>query len=91
MRSCRTKTTGGEAARGKSVNLSPEERRALRRVAKRGRAGATAKEIGDSEDEGLSLGARLVQHKLVAVTRTNRFMLVKYVGTVVPGLISWDE
>jgi hypothetical protein len=91
MRSCGTKTTGGEPAQGKRVNLSPDERRALRRVAKHGRAGATAKEIGDSEDEGLAVGARLVRHKLVVVTRTNRFILVKYVGTVVPGPISWDE
>jgi hypothetical protein len=82
---------GGEAVRGKRVNLTPEERRALRRVAKHGRAGVTAKEIGGSEDEGMEVGARLTKHKLVAVTRTNRFMLVKYVGTVVPEPISWDE
>jgi hypothetical protein len=85
------KTTGGEGAQGKKVNLTPDEGRALRRVAKHGRAGATAREIDDSEDEGLEVGARLVKHKLVAVTRTNRFMLVKYVGTGVPGPISWDE
>jgi len=82
---------GGEVARGERVNLTPDERRALQRVAKHGRAGATAREIGDSEDEGLDVGVKLVKHKLVAVTRTNRFMLVKYVGTVVPGPISWDE
>jgi hypothetical protein len=92
MRSCETKADGGgEATRAKRIKLTRDERRALRRVAKCGKAGATAREIGGSEDEGLEAGARLVKHKLVAVTRTNRFMLVKYVGTVVPGPISWDE
>jgi hypothetical protein len=92
MRRCEMKADGGgEGARGKRVNLTRDERRALRRVAKRGKAGAAAREIGDGEDEGLEVGARLVKHKLVAVTRTNRFMLLKYVGTGVPGPISWDE
>jgi hypothetical protein len=92
MLSCGTKVGGGgDVARGKKANLTLDEKRALRRLAKRGRAGATAREIGDSEDEGLEVGARLVKHKLVAVTRTNKFMLVKYVGSVVPGPIRWDD
>jgi hypothetical protein len=71
--------------------LSKEERRGLLRLAKRGRAGATAREIGDSEATGLSVGASLVKHKLATVTRTNRFMLVKYVGKRVSGAIEWDD
>jgi hypothetical protein len=72
-------------------NLARDEKRALRRLAQRGRGGATAREIGDTEEEGLSVGARLVEFKLVTVTRTNRFVLVKYVGKSVSGPISWDE
>ena len=87
---CReTKSSGGDATGAKGVK--PDERRALRRLAKRGKAGAPAREIGDSEDEGLDVGARLVRLKKVAVTRTNRFVLVKYVGQCVPEPISWDE
>ena len=77
--------------RGREVNLTRDEKRALRCLAKRGRAGATAREIGDTEDGGLSMGARLVRLKLAVVTRTNRFVLVKYAGRSVPAPISWDE
>jgi hypothetical protein len=80
-----------EETRSKGLNHTRDERRALRRLAKRGRAGATAREIGDSEDEGLDVGARLVRLGRVAVTRTNRFVLVKYAGQSSPGPISWDE
>jgi hypothetical protein len=77
--------------RGSGVNLTLNEKRALRRLAKRGRAGATAREIGDTEEEGLSVGARLVRLKRAVVTRTNRFVLVKYAGQNVPGPIGWDD
>jgi hypothetical protein len=71
--------------------LSKEERRGLRRLAKRGRAGATAREIGDSEAAGLSVGASLVKHKLATVTRSNRFVLQKHAGNRVSGVIAWDD
>jgi hypothetical protein len=75
----------------KLSKLSKEERRGLRRLAKRGRAGATAREIGDGEAAGLSVGATLVKYELATVTRTNRFVLEKHAGKRVPGVIAWDD
>jgi hypothetical protein len=72
-------------------NLSKEERRGLQRLAKHGRAGATAREIGDNEAAGLSVGAALVRLKLATVTRTNRFVMSEHVGKRVPAAIAWDD
>lgn len=71
--------------------LSADERRALRRLAKRGRAGATARDIADSEAAGVPIGATLVRLGLAVVTRGNRFVLAKYAGKAVPGATVWDD
>jgi hypothetical protein len=70
--------------------LSRDEQRGLRRLRKRGRAGATALELGESERAGLQLGARLVKLGLATVTRTNRFLLTKHLRTSVPAAITWE-
>ena len=70
--------------------LSRDEQRGLRRLRKRGRAGATALELGESELAGLQLGARLVKLGLATVTRTNRFLLTKHLRTSVPAAIAWE-
>ena len=65
---------------GARYALSKTDRRALRRITKRGPFGATAKEIGfrRMENAGLATGARLMRLGLVVATRENNFVLKKY-------------
>jgi hypothetical protein len=70
--------------------LSRREQRWLRRLGKRGRAGATARELGGDEGTGLMVGSRLVKLGLATVTRNNRFMLTEHFGTTVPAVIAWE-
>ena len=65
---------------GPCCALNKTDRRALRRITKRGRFGANAKEIGHRRTEaaGLATGTRLMRLGLVAVTRENNFVLKKY-------------
>lgn len=69
---------------GARYALSKTDRRALRRITKRGRFGATAKEIGfrKMEAAGLATAMRLVRHGLVIATRENCFVLVKYASEI---------
>jgi hypothetical protein len=71
--------------------LTPSMVEVLRLLAKRGRAGATAKEIvaGD-EAAGLEIGVKLLSLKRVTVTRSNRFLLTKYADSI-PRPINWDD
>lgn len=71
---------GSEAGDGANFALSKSDRRALLQIRRRGRRGATAKEIGHRriEDAGLAIGARLMRLGLVVVTPSNRFVLKKY-------------
>ena len=71
--------------------LNADERRGLRRLAKRGRAGGTVRELANSEAAGVPIGATLVRLGLAVVTRDNRFVLAKYAGKAVPGAIAWDD
>jgi hypothetical protein len=71
--------------------IGPDEQFALLVLAKRGRAGAAAREIANGEGAGLRIGAALVRHGLAEVTRDNRFMLARYAGKSVPKVIRWDD
>jgi len=55
---------------------------ALRKITRRGRAGATAKEINPDESAGLALAAQLVRRKLIVATAGNRFILTKYAAAI---------
>ena len=70
---------------------SKDERRALRRLVKRGRAGLTARELADNEAAGMLAGITLVWHGLAVVTRGNRFMAPQHAGKAVPDAIIWDD
>jgi hypothetical protein len=72
-------------------HLGADQRRALRQIQKRGRAGASAREIGETEAVGLRIGAKLVSLKLASVTRTNRFILPKWADVAVPPSITQDD
>jgi hypothetical protein len=65
---------------GANFALSKTDRRALRQISRRGRAGATARQIGyrTMEAAGLATGLRLLRMGLVIVTPDNRFVLAKY-------------
>ena len=71
---------GREDGDGACCVLSKTDRRAMRRITKAGRTGASAKEIGfrRMENAGLATGARLMRLGLVVVTRENNFVLKKY-------------
>ena len=91
----RQRDDGDHYARSRLGRLSKQQRRAVRggteRLAKHGRAGATAQELGGgNEREGLRMGVWLVQLGLAVVTRTNRFVLMNYAGKRVPNIIEWD-
>jgi len=86
---------GREAGDGDGANhgLSKTDRRALRQIRRRGRAGATAKQIGyrKMEAAGLATGARLLRLGLVVVTSDNRFVLAKYAGEISANPFVADE
>ena len=76
----RQRSEAGGDGDGARCALSKSDRRALRRIGKKGRIGASAKEIGHRRMEaaGLATGTRLMRLGLVAVTRENNFVLKKY-------------
>jgi hypothetical protein len=97
--------TTSRRARGKTVErqetvemrggskhvLSKDQRRAMRRLRKHGRAGAMACELADSEAAGVPIGVTLVRLGLAVVTRGNRFVLAELAGKAVPDAITWDD
>jgi hypothetical protein len=80
---------GSEAGGGgANSGLSKAERRALRKIAIRGRHGATAREIMPmNETIGLAIAASLVRLKLVVVNNVNRFVLARYKTRSGPSLL----
>jgi len=72
-------------------HMAAEDRRALRQIQKHGRAGASAREIGETEVAGLRIGVKLVRLNLASVTRSNRFILTKWKNVAVPQNISADD
>ena len=76
---------------GENYVLSKDERRAMRRLRKHGRAGATARELADSEEAGVLIGVTLMRLGLAVVTRSNHFVLAEYAHKVVPAAITWDD
>lgn len=71
--------------------LSKDQRRAMRRLRRHGRAGAMACELADSEAAGVPIGVTLVRLGLAVVTRGNRFVLAELAGKAVPDAITWDD
>jgi hypothetical protein len=71
--------------------LSKDQRRAMRRLRKHGRAGAMACQLADSEAAGVPIGVTLVRLGLAVVTRGNRFVLAELAGKAVPDAITWDD
>jgi hypothetical protein len=80
-----------EVRGGSKRVLSKDQRRAMRRLRKHGRAGAMACELADSEAAGVPIGVTLVRLGLAVVTRGNRFVLAELAGKAVPDAITWDD
>ena len=68
-----------------------ENKRALRRLDKAGRAGLPAVDLANSEHEGLIVGCRLVAWGKATVTRDNRFILARKRSAAIPAAVEWDE
>jgi hypothetical protein len=77
---------GGEAIvmieMGNGIDLTKLESRALRRIARRGRRGASALELSGEEMAGLALASTLVKAGFVIATSSNRFVLAKYAADI---------
>ena len=84
---------GSEAGDGDGANsaLSKSQKNALRKISKRGRTGATAKEINVNEPSGLAIAADLVRLRLVVVNNANRFVLKQYKKEIRPEPIVADD
>ena len=80
---------GREGGGGGGANFALKN--ALRKIAQRGHAGATATEINPDESVGLAIAAQLVRRKLIVATAGNRFVLTKYAEKIRPPSIADDD
>jgi hypothetical protein len=75
----------GGGGGGADSGLRTAERRALRKIAKRGHHGATAHEIvPTNETSGLAIAAKLVRLNLVVANNANCFVLARYRNEIRP-------